>query len=253
MTWISRYFLIGTYQSGRGGQRLCRTIDRRTPPHGRRCGLTASRIHSADKEHALAEIALNAGTVTQRICGFQMGTAGLTHLERDAQGPRASEMDSRRCLANALVKGMYGGTGQSRPSIRVRDEYRTADGRALISPSGLRPENVAEGIARCGLGVRRGRRSRSSQGIKDVDRSREDSFSRPAGLRPGIKAQPAEPRSLGARPRIRMDCVDGSTSSVQGYRLRSGPGRRLSDVTAPPYDVISPTSSASCTSSIPAM
>jgi phosphoribosylanthranilate isomerase len=135
------------------------------------CALSGVQIHSADEEHALAEIALDAGPVTRRICGFQVGAAGLSHLKNFLKDRKAAEWIADACLADALVKGMYGGTGQSPPWQVLRDEYQRDEWPPLILAGGLRPENVAEGIATVqpwGVDVASG--VESSPGIKDVER-----------------------------------------------------------------------------------
>src|SRR5579862_2554487 len=45
------------------------------------CRLSGVQIHSADEQHALAEMLLDAGPNVRRICGFQVGAEGLEHLK----------------------------------------------------------------------------------------------------------------------------------------------------------------------------
>jgi phosphoribosylanthranilate isomerase len=135
------------------------------------CGLSGVQIHSADEEHALAEMALDAGPITRRICGFQVGLAGLTHLKTYLKDHKPSDWIADACLADALVKGMYGGTGQSPPWHVLRDEYRHGEWPRLILAGGLRPESVAEGITTVrpwGVDVASG--VESAPGIKDVEK-----------------------------------------------------------------------------------
>jgi phosphoribosylanthranilate isomerase len=135
------------------------------------CGLSGVQIHSADEQHALAEMALNAGPITRRICGFQVGLAGLTHLKTYLQDHKPSDWVADACLADALVKGMYGGTGQSPPWQVLRDEYRHGEWPRLILAGGLRAETVGEGIATVrpwGVDVASG--VESAPGIKDVEK-----------------------------------------------------------------------------------
>ncbi len=63
-------------------------------------------------EHALAEIAADAGPVTRRICGFQVGH-GRTHAPQEyfKDHGRANRI-ADAYLVDALVEGMYGGTGK---------------------------------------------------------------------------------------------------------------------------------------------
>jgi phosphoribosylanthranilate isomerase len=135
------------------------------------CGLSGVQIHSADEQHALAEIALDAGPVTRRICGFQVGAPGLAHLKTYLADRKPGEWIADACLADALVQGLYGGTGKTAPWQVLRDEYRHGEWPPLILAGGLRPENVAEGIATVrpwGVDVASG--VESSPGIKDVER-----------------------------------------------------------------------------------
>jgi phosphoribosylanthranilate isomerase len=135
------------------------------------CGLSGVQIHAADEQHALAEIGLDAGPVTRRICGFQVGAAGLSHLHSYLKDHPPGEWIADACLADALVQGMHGGTGKTAPWQVLRDEYRHNEWPPLILAGGLRPENVAEGIAAVqpwGVDVASG--IESSPGIKDLER-----------------------------------------------------------------------------------
>jgi phosphoribosylanthranilate isomerase len=135
------------------------------------CGLSGVQIHSADEQHALAEIGLDAGPVTRRICGFQVGAAGLAHLKNYLKDRKPGEWIADACLADALVQGLHGGTGKTAPWQVLRDEYRRDAWPPLILAGGLRPENVAEGIAAVqpwGVDVASG--TESSPGIKDLER-----------------------------------------------------------------------------------
>jgi phosphoribosylanthranilate isomerase len=66
---------------------------------------------------------------------------------------------------------MYGGTGKTPPWQVLRDEYQHDAWPPLILAGGLRPENVAEGIAVVqpwGVDVASG--IESAPGIKDLER-----------------------------------------------------------------------------------
>jgi phosphoribosylanthranilate isomerase len=135
------------------------------------CGLSGVQIHSADEEHALAEMAIDAGPVTRRICGFQVGGSGLGHLKSYLEDRKPGEWIADACLADALVQGLLGGTGKTAPWRVLRDEYLREEWPPLILAGGLRPENVAEGIATVrpwGVDVASG--VESSPGIKDLER-----------------------------------------------------------------------------------
>jgi phosphoribosylanthranilate isomerase len=135
------------------------------------CGLSGVQIHSADEQHALAEIALDAGPITRRICGFQVGDAGLAHLKSFFQKQSPSDWIADACLADALVKGMYGGTGKKAPWQVLCDEYQRDEWPPLILAGGLRPEDVADAIATVrpwGVDVASG--VESSPGVKDLER-----------------------------------------------------------------------------------
>jgi phosphoribosylanthranilate isomerase len=135
------------------------------------CGLSGVQIHSANEQHALAEMALDAGPIVRRICGFQVGAAGLSHLKNHLKQHKEGEWIADACLADALVQGMYGGTGQTAPWQVLRDEYRHNEWPPLILAGGLRPENVAEAVATVepwGVDVASG--VESSPGIKDIER-----------------------------------------------------------------------------------
>jgi phosphoribosylanthranilate isomerase len=135
------------------------------------CGLSGVQIHSADEQHALAEMGLDPGPVTRRICGFQVGAAGLSHLKNYFGQHKPGEWAADACLADALVQGLFGGTGKLAPWQLLRDEYQSVEWPPLILAGGLRPENVAEGIATVrpwGVDVASG--VESSPGIKDLER-----------------------------------------------------------------------------------
>jgi phosphoribosylanthranilate isomerase len=135
------------------------------------CGLSGVQIHSADEQHALAEMAVDAGPVTRKICGFQVGAAGLSHLKGYLKDRPLGKRIADACLADALVQGMLGGTGKTAPWEVLRDDYERGEWPPLILAGGLRPENVAEGIATVrpwGVDVASG--VESSPGIKDLER-----------------------------------------------------------------------------------
>jgi len=135
------------------------------------CGLSGVQIHSADEQHALAEMGLAPGRVTRRICGFQVGAAGLSHLKNYVKQHKLGEWGADACLADAMVQGMFGGTGKIAPWQLLGDEYQRDEWPPLILAGGLRPENVAEGIATVrpwGVDVASG--VESSPGIKDLER-----------------------------------------------------------------------------------
>ncbi|HEV3299444.1 MAG TPA: phosphoribosylanthranilate isomerase [Planctomycetaceae bacterium] len=135
------------------------------------CGLSGVQVHSADEQHALADMRLDAGAVTRRICGFQVGAPGLSHVRDYLKDHPANEWMADACLADALVQGMFGGTGKIAPWQVLRDDYRRDEWPPLILAGGLRPENVAEGIATVrpwGVDVASG--VESSPGIKDLER-----------------------------------------------------------------------------------
>jgi phosphoribosylanthranilate isomerase len=134
------------------------------------CDLSGVQIHSADEQHALAEMTLDAGPATRRICGFQVGAPGLSHLRNFLKDHQPGEWIADACLADALVQGMFGGTGKIAPWQLLRDEYQRDEWPPLILAGGLRPENVAEGIATVrpwGVDVASG--VESSPGIKDLE------------------------------------------------------------------------------------
>ncbi|HXY35831.1 MAG TPA: phosphoribosylanthranilate isomerase [Planctomycetaceae bacterium] len=135
------------------------------------CGLSGVQIHSANEQHALGEMAVDAGPVTRRICGFQVGAPGLAHLRNYLAHHKPGEWIADACLADALVQGMLGGTGQTAPWQVLRDEYLRDEWPPLILAGGLRPENVAEAIATVrpwGVDVASG--VEASPGIKDIER-----------------------------------------------------------------------------------
>jgi phosphoribosylanthranilate isomerase len=135
------------------------------------CGLSGVQIHSSDEQHSVAEMALDAGPVTRRVCGFQVGPAGLVHLKSYIKERKPGEWIADACLADALVQGMLGGTGKIAPWEILRDDYRRDEWPPLILAGGLRAENVANGIATVrpwGVDVASG--VESSPGIKDLER-----------------------------------------------------------------------------------
>jgi phosphoribosylanthranilate isomerase len=135
------------------------------------CGLSGVQIHSADEQHALSNMSVDAGPATRKICGFQVGAAGLSHLRGYFSGRQPGECLADACLADALVQGMLGGTGKTAPWDVLRDEYRRGEWPPLILAGGLRPENVADAIATVrpwGVDVASG--VESSPGIKDLER-----------------------------------------------------------------------------------
>jgi phosphoribosylanthranilate isomerase len=135
------------------------------------CNLSGVQIHSADEQGKIATISLDARAVTRRICGFQVGSSGLAHVKAyfESRDPRERRPDA--CLADAMVPGMRGGTGQTAPWHLLREEYRYNEWPPLILAGGLRPENVADAIAAVrpwGVDVASG--VESSPGVKDVPR-----------------------------------------------------------------------------------
>jgi phosphoribosylanthranilate isomerase len=135
------------------------------------CGLSGVQIHFTDPRREFSEIACSVGPVTRRICGFRLGPNGLADLATFLKDRPVTGQLGDAYLADACVKGMYGGTGQTVPWHVLRNEYRHGEWPPLILAGGLGPENVAEAIAIVrpwGVDVASG--VESSPGVKDVER-----------------------------------------------------------------------------------
>jgi phosphoribosylanthranilate isomerase len=136
-----------------------------------KCGLSGVQIHSKDDQHPLGELAMTDGLVKRRICGFRVGASGLVPLAAYLNQGKRAELIADAFLADACVEGVYGGTGKLAPWQVLRDEYPRDRWPPLILAGGLRPHNVADGIATVqpwGVDVASG--VESSPGIKDLER-----------------------------------------------------------------------------------
>ena len=213
------------------------------------CRLDGIQIHSKGQDDAFVELGdlspASRGKTAARnpwkIRAFQIGSEGLAPVARYLDGrPAASPIDA--CLIDAKDESQFGGTGKTAPWDVVRDR---------VSKSKLAAPHLGGRAA--GRECRRGDRHGSAVGRRcgqrrGVRARRQRHTTRRAVYRRG---------SPGFRTAIEFGTLQERSSMAdvhpfRGWKYDLAQVGSLSDVTAPPYDVIGPDQQRGFTSSIPA-
>ncbi len=108
-------------------------------------GLHAVQLHGDEPPELLAEVRKLLPGI-RLIRAFRVGHDGLASMAGYLDRCRELAAMPDMCLLDALVKGMYGGSGHTLEWDRLREEYRFSEWPPLILAGGLKPANIAAAV-----------------------------------------------------------------------------------------------------------
>lgn len=133
---------------------MARRLSQLVPPFVTCVGVFARNSASSVAraiEHCRLDVLQFNGGESARFCGsFRKPTIVVTHAGARAWPPQQSELAAARAIAfmvDASNGKRYGGTGTPVP-LRVAARMRATSSLPFVLAGGLRPDNVAEAVAR---------------------------------------------------------------------------------------------------------
>src|SRR5262249_26725898 len=111
-----------------------------------RCKIQTAQLHGDESPQQIAELHRRLPSL-KILRAFRLGPNSIADLSAYLAECERLGVKLSACLVDALVDGVYGGSGRTAAWEAIGPDARNADWPPIILAGGLTPQNVAEAIA----------------------------------------------------------------------------------------------------------